>query len=323
MKVLHVVAFCIAATQTWAATPAEILARNTRATVYLELTDGAGQFIDGGTGFIVSHNGYVVTAAHLKPAPGQKLWAVIAQRQGTRFILEPREIDEANDVALWQLPQSPACRYTVTLSTASVETTNRVLVLGFPGRDGLSSAPLNITNVNGDQGFYKADGFVRNGYSGGPVFNEDGQVIASVHAGAPAGGNNELVPIAAAIALIKKRGVPAGINAELPFENSCYAFCRAAAHGVERWAVEKPWEDNSGEVGGGHNQTDECKKLISAAIVGNADAQIELLPGDAGKWETEHKDLAGQMHRKYFCKGIFRSGPLYKRMQSSACGLWE
>jgi S1-C subfamily serine protease len=128
-----VLSLCFIATSAPAATPTEILALNTRAMVYLEVNDAAGQFIDSGTGFIVSHNGYVVTAAHLKPAEGQKLWGVIGQRQGTRFIIEPREVDEANDVALWQLPQSAACHYAVTLTTAVVESTNRVVALGFPG----------------------------------------------------------------------------------------------------------------------------------------------------------------------------------------------
>lgn len=322
-----VLLLCFIGTSAPAATPTEILALNTRAMIYLEVNDAAGKFIDSGTGFIVSHNGFVVTAAHVKPAEGQKLWGVIGQRQGTRFILEPREVDEVNDVALWQLPQSAACHYAVTLATAVVESTNRVVALGFPGRDGLSPAVLNITNPSNDQGFYKSDGFVRSGYSGGPVFNEEGRVVATVHSGTPSGGNNELVPIAAAIALIKKRGVRAGIDTDQPFENSCFAFCRNETHGVEKWSIERPWQANSGEVPGGHNRTDECKKLMSAALVGQPDARIELLPGEGdpskGMWEEVKTSFPGQVHYKYFCQGTYRSGPIFKRMQSPACGLWE
>jgi hypothetical protein len=173
----------------------------------------------------------------------------------------------------------------------------------------------------------RSDGFVRNGYSGGPVFNEEGRVAATVRSGTPSGGNNELVPIAAAIALIKKRGVRAGIDTDQPFEDSCFAFCRNEAHGVERWSIERPWQANSGEVSGGHNRTDECKKLMSAALVGQPDARIELLPGEGdsskGMWEEVKTEFSGQVHYKYFCQGTYRSGPTFKRMQSPACGLWE
>ncbi|RBP11403.1 trypsin-like peptidase [Roseiarcus fermentans] len=310
-----------------AATASDILANNTHGTVYLEVTDSAGQFIDSGTGFIVSHDGYIVTAAHIKPAAGQTLWAVIGQRQGTRFPLQSREIDEASDVAAWQLPQSASCRYAVTMTTADVHPLDRALVIGFPGQDGLTPAQININNVSTPDGLYKADGFLRNGYSGGPVFNESGNVIGLVHSGTPAGGNNDLIPIALALNLLKKRGVRVGIDVGVPYDNACYASCRAPSHGVERWSSETPWTSNSGELPGGHNESDECAKLIVSTLGGNPNARIDLLPGSGdpskGMWEESHKDLIGQMHYTYYCQGILRTGPVYVEKQSAACGLWS
>jgi hypothetical protein len=311
-----------------AATPAEILGSNTRALIYLEVDDSSGQFIDSGTGFVVSQDGYVITAAHLKAEPGQRLWGVIAQREGTRFPLQLRELDEAADVALWQLPQSASCRYAVTLGNAPVRVLDRAVALGFPGRDGLTPALVNVANLSGDQGFYKADGFLRGGYSGGPVFNEDGKVIATVHSGTPSGGNNDLVPIAFTLNLLKKRGVRAGVDTAVPFDDSCYGFCASPTHGIDRWSSQETWEANSGELAGGHTRRGECEKLIAASLASHPNSQIDLLPGEGtpsitGMWEDSHKDILGQVHYTYFCKGVLRSGPIYKTKQSSACPLWE
>lgn len=327
MRHLLFAAFVCGVTPTLAATPGEVLASNTRAIVYLEVADATGRFVDSGTGFIVSHDGYIATAAHLKPEPSQKLWAVIGQREGTRFPLQAREADDQADVALWQLPQSASCRSAVTIATSQVHVLDRTVVIGFPGRDGITPAPVNISNLSDDQGFYKADGFLRNGYSGGPVFNENGKVVATIHSGTPAGGNNVFVPISFVINLLKKRGVKAGIDDAVPFENSCYALCRAPSHGIESWSSETAWLTNSGEVPGGHTRRGECDKLIAATLAGNSTARIDLVPGEGtpqtGMWEDSHKDSAGQMHYTYYCRGTLRSGPIYVQKQSPACGLWD
>ncbi len=315
-----VVFLCCLATSALGATPGEVVTNNTQALVYLEVTDAAGQFVDSGTGFIVSHDGYVVTAAHIKTEAGQKLWAIVAQREGTRFPLLPREMDEAHDVALWQLPQSAACRHAVTLGTTPVRVFDRMVAIGFPGRDGLTPALLNIANLSTpDTGFYKADGFLRNGYSGGPIFNEEGKVVATVHSGTPSGGNNDLVPISFVLDLLKKRGVHAGIDSPVPFDNTCYTFCRSPAHGIEKWAAETDWSADSGELPGGHNQTDECNKLIAGTTARIPDSSIEL----TAKSEDSHKDILGSMHYIYHCKGKLRTGPVYAEKQSPACGLWN
>jgi uncharacterized protein YigE (DUF2233 family) len=201
-----------------ASSPQEIISANTPAIVYLEVTDDKGNFMDSGSGFIVSHDGYVITVAHLKPGPGQRLWATIGQREGTRYPLSLREVDEDSDVALWQLPQAAVCRPAVAISTTPVKVLDRVLVLGFPGKDGLTPSSVGINNLSTpEHGFYKADGFLRPGNSGGPAFNDVGRAVAIVQGGTmPGTDNNDLVPISLAVALIKKRNVQAGIDAALP-----------------------------------------------------------------------------------------------------------
>jgi S1-C subfamily serine protease len=80
MKRLLAIVSLALSTAANAASQQAIVDAFTQTIVYLEVTDDKGNFMDGGSGFIVSHDGYVVTVEHVKPASGQKLWAVIGQR---------------------------------------------------------------------------------------------------------------------------------------------------------------------------------------------------------------------------------------------------
>lgn len=330
MKLLATVAFSLFVLESHAVSPQQIVTSNNRAVVFLQVEDGNGGVVDTGTGFIVSQDGYIVTAAHIKVDATQRMWAIIGQRDGTRFRPVFRDSDENSDVALWQLPQSVACRHTVALSTKPVAVLDRVLALGFPGKDGLTPSTVNIKNTSSQRGFYKVDGFLQQGNSGGPVFNEAGQVVAIVQGGTlPGTENNDLIPIAPAVNLLKKWGVQAGIDTVIPFKETCYASCRAPSHGVERWDSQQTWGPvNSGWMSGGHTRKSECNNLIAAAMAANPSAQIELLPGEGtpnstGMWEESKKDIFGHVEYKYYCKGILRSKPIYIEKQSQACGIWN
>lgn len=45
--------------------------------------------------------------------------------------------------------------------------------------------------------------------------------------------DDDLAPIAPALALIRKYGVRAGIDTPVPFDDACYASCRSPTHGLE------------------------------------------------------------------------------------------
>lgn len=303
--------------------PEETVTRNSEAVVYLEVTDASGGVVDRGTGFIVSHDGHVVTAAHIMPADGQTMWAVIGQREGTRYKIVLRDVDAVADTAVWQLPASSVCRPAVTLSTKGVNILDRVMVLGFPGSQGLSPARVGITNLASDVGFYKADGMLQPGNSGGPVFDETGHVIGLVQGGTmPGTDNNDIVPVSTAIALLRKRGVAAGFDTPPPYKQSCYATCRLPVNGVERYNISRPWGPvDSGWVGGGHSNDRECAKIIAGALAGNPTARIVLAPGKAGMWEDSKKDWLGKLEYKYHCRGTYEADPVYYDARSPECGL--
>lgn len=328
IAILAVALLGVECANAFATSPKEILESNTRAIVFIQIENADGGFVNSGTGFIVSQDGFILTAAHLKADPVQRAYATIGQRDGTRYKIELREADDGTDTALWKLPQSPNCRQSVVLTKKPVRVLDRAVALGFPERDGLTPAAFSINNLNGAYGFFKADGLLRHGHSGGPVFNEDGRVIAFVEGGVIAGAEaNDLVPIAPAISLLTKYGVEFSLENAKEFARSCYASCRNSAHGVERWTTEVAWNDNSGWLSGGNNRQTQCTQLITGAQASSPGSIVELLPGEGsdrtGMWEESKKDIFGHVEYKYFCQGKLKSGPIYKQLQSPACGLWN
>ncbi|CAN7762280.1 serine protease [Caballeronia sp. LjRoot29] len=318
-------ALLLASGAAFGVTPSEIVSVNSHGIVYLEVENSDGGMTDHGTGFIVSHDGYVLTADHLKPAPGQQLVAVIGQRAGTKFPLQFRDTDENADVALWQLPQSATCRYSVSLSAEAVKQFDRLVAVGFPNNDGLTPAAISVANTTSAMGFYKSDGFLAPGNSGGPIFNEAGFAVALVEGGGrPGTETNDLIPIAPAIALLKKHGVQAGIDTQIPFDISCYATCPARENGVERWTSQTDWHAHTGELSGGSNPVVQCDILKAARLAGDPDSEIDFYPGTAGHDESSYKKFpSGEQVYTYKCGGVVKSGPVYINKQSQACGLWQ
>lgn len=309
-----------------AASSGDIELDNAHAVVFVQKINAKGEEIMAGSGMIVSHDGYVITANHLSPdsTNGEKLIATIGQRVGTTYALELRDKDADKDVALWQLPQASSCRASVTIDDKQLDDNEGLVALGFPGNRGLSRAILHITNVHSPGGLYATDGALEEGYSGGPVFNQGGKVVGFVQGGTISGArDNDLVPIAIAISILKKLGVSAAIGSSAAYPNSCYTSCRAPENGIERWLHEEPWSANSGEVGGGHNEPDMCAGLIAGKLATSPSGARVDLDNTGGMSEDKKKDALGHVTRIYYCKGTLRYGVIYKEARSSVCPLWE
>lgn len=200
--------------------PPAIIARNAQSIVYLQVEDAKGGVLDRGTGFIVSSDGFVITVAHLKVEPSQKMTGVIGKRKGTSVSLAFIRSDDEHDVALWKLPQSASGYQSVPLTDAPISVLDSGIVLGFPTIEDLSASRVSIRNGSSVRGFYKSDGYLQHGNSGGPMLNVNEDVIAMVQGGTlPGTDDNDLIPILFAIDLIKKNHVAASIHS--PQVTSC------------------------------------------------------------------------------------------------------
>lgn len=313
-------ALSCSAPSAYALAPKEIFERNSRAVVYLEVRDAAGGVVERGTGFIVSVDGYVVTAAHIKADPTQKLWAVVGERSGTSFPLTFREKDDTGDIALWQFPQSQICRETVTMSSKTIELLDPVLSLGFPGSSGLTPNSLTINNLTTSRGFMKTDGFLEPGNSGGPVFNQAGHVVGVVHGGGqPGTENNEVIPISLALNLVRKWKIGASVDAAAPYPERCFSTCRDPQHGIEGWTTIAPWSESSGWLGGGHGQSSVCASIAGSIKISRRADDVEVTSTS----ESTKRDVFGHVEYKYHCTGVARFTPIYYERRSAACGIWR
>jgi S1-C subfamily serine protease len=163
-----------------------------------------------GSGFVISREGYVVTAAHLfedsRHVPYMTYKATGSL--GTSFdpsfptgLIWPLDGIRMNfdvDVALLKLPtnpsQSPYSPVNVC-PNAGISPGTRVYSLGFPLGQPLSINSGTLASKDGPHGLWKMDTLVNDGSSGGPVFDDKARVIGVVKGGIEgAPGNNFFVP---------------------------------------------------------------------------------------------------------------------------------
>ena len=303
-----------------AKSPREILDENQSSIVYLSVrqtNDNAE--VSHGTGFIVTRDGYFLSAAHVAAQDGQYLDAVIGGKEGVHHSPTFVGSEPSLDIALWRFQQAVACRPTVPLSTTTPEATDAVLVIGFPGALGLSPSLARIGNVEGPDQEYVLDGTLEEGDSGGPTFNESGEVIGIFRGGHPASGTeNHVIPIGPAVALLGKYGVSPS-NASADFGPECYSKCRNPENGVERWHSSVPWSASSGWLNGGHSRQEVCGELQAS--------WVQTHPGHAvviqSMSESNKKDILGHVTYQYSCVGTDVSSPVYREARTKACGLWS
>jgi hypothetical protein len=120
-------------------------------------------------------------------------------------------------------------------------------VLGYPGNDGLSPYQVKLRNTDSQSGYYKVDGYLDHGLSGGPVFNAIGDVVALVEGGGrPGSRNDDLIKIAPAVALLQKWGVQAGIDNDAPSLPTCTELAdgtqqsKAVVSGIWKYEIDYP-----------------------------------------------------------------------------------
>lgn len=139
----------------------------------------------GGTGFIVSSEGYVLTCNHVVPEYNSavdtyEIWGSVGGRYNHQYPLKIVDDEKVTDLLLLTLPQEEEWR-TLTRAT-KWKPDSELLVLGFPEGRQLLTVTGRITSLD-DNGRLITNAAINHGMSGGPVFNRDGAVIAVAEAG--------------------------------------------------------------------------------------------------------------------------------------------
>lgn len=143
-----------------------------------------------GTGFFISSEGHILTAAHVIPEFRNPQITCYFETSifKTQFTLDAQvvDIDHKNDLALLKVDTSLAMR-NVRLEKKPVYHGAPVYVIGHPG---IGNVSLNYTMTNGivshpsqtyeDQNYLQISAPINPGNSGGPVFDDRGNVIGLV-----------------------------------------------------------------------------------------------------------------------------------------------
>lgn len=136
------------------------------------------KLISGGSGFLIDPKGYIVTNAHVLRGSG----AIVVNSKGQEFNATISNIDLEKDLAILKINDEeyvPLKTLPYSIRKPNTELGERIFTLGYPRNDivygeGYLSAR---TGYNSDSLTYQVQISANPGNSGGPVFNNNGEVI--------------------------------------------------------------------------------------------------------------------------------------------------
>ena len=136
------------------------------------------KLISGGSGFLIDTKGYIITNAHVLKGSG----AVVVNSKGQEFNAIIANIDLQKDLAILKIADSdyyPLKSIPYSIRKNSSDLGEQIFTLGYPRNDivygeGYVSAR---TGYNNDSLTYQVQISANPGNSGGPVFNNNGEVI--------------------------------------------------------------------------------------------------------------------------------------------------
>ena len=143
-----------------------------------------------GSGFIISTDGYILTNHHvIEPGLQDNLPINVTMYDGTQYIAQVVGYEVANDVALIKIDADELSAATLA-DFGTVEPGQRIYAIGNPLGSlhhtmtaGVVSAVGRTVTVEGTIiNAFQFDAAVNRGNSGGPIYNENGEVIGIVTA---------------------------------------------------------------------------------------------------------------------------------------------
>jgi len=135
--------------------------------------------VSSGSGFAISELGYIVTNNHVIEGCNE----VKVQSQGSQFNAAVITVDEINDLAVLKVDFNPLNVFTLAEDSARV--LDEIYVAGYPFGEALSSSIKitggrvnSLSGIGNNSSEIQFDAVIQPGNSGGPVFNDQGNVIA-------------------------------------------------------------------------------------------------------------------------------------------------
>ncbi len=191
----------------------EVSAAESAGVVMIEARSSAG--LGAGTGMVLTADGKVLTNYHVV-AGSEKLAVTIAD-SGDTYAATVIGFDQTRDVALLQLKDASGLA-TVRPDTQVPEVGTNIAAVGNAGgRGALVKAPGNVTGTDQDltvssespwgntedlSGLICTDAGAVPGDSGGPMFDDDSEVIGMTTAGSTRKGTSCAVPIGTALQVV-------------------------------------------------------------------------------------------------------------------------
>ncbi len=159
-------------------------------TVENGLETGVFNWSGSGTGFYVNNEGYIATNYHVIEDVAN-IW-VLCKQNGLRqkFKATVFQTDKINDVAIIKITDSsfvPMPPLPYQFSSETIAVGNEVFSLGFPLADIMGENVKytdgkisSLTGINEDVTKYQVTAPIQNGNSGGPLFDNSGNVIGII-----------------------------------------------------------------------------------------------------------------------------------------------
>jgi len=144
--------------------------------------------VASGSGFIISSDGYILTNYHVvQTSHEHNLPLIVSLNDGTEYNATVIGFDESSDVALIKI-DATGLNAAVITNSDNIRAGQRVYAVGNPFGDlnytmteGIVSALDRVTTVDGKSiNTFQFSAAVNPGNSGGPVYNEYGEIIGIV-----------------------------------------------------------------------------------------------------------------------------------------------
>lgn len=164
-------------------TPSQVYAANVKSVVLItnRVSSQAGVKVSGGSGFIITKDGYVVTNYHVVEGNGI---ITVSTTDGTEYPAKLIGGDDANDVALLKV-EAQNLRPVILGSSEKLAVGDQVAAIGNPLGELTSTMTVGYVSAKErditTEGFainmLQTDAAINSGNSGGPLFNMRGEVV--------------------------------------------------------------------------------------------------------------------------------------------------